>query len=127
MLLTRWQQAPAHQWPQSRGRREGGPPHWRPCWLLRQTDIENGVWAWTSSLPRDTLVARLQAAGIPVAPMLSVEGQMEHPQFQACVIMRQRTHSYFGAERLFGLPWQMSATPPMLEQIDGLIAEGVAA
>jgi len=82
----------------------------------RQAEIEARLGAWTATLPRDTLVAQLQAAGIPAAPVLSIEEQMEHPQFAARGLMRQVNHPHFGAERLYVLPWQMSATPPSLQQ-----------
>ncbi|AKJ69370.1 CoA-transferase [Pandoraea thiooxydans] len=65
-------------------------------------------------LERDTTdawVARLDAAGMPVGPVLPISEAVAHPQIAARGMVVQTEHPLAGPTRSIGLPIRFSATP----------------
>ena len=71
---------------------------------------------WTATQPRDALVTRLRAAGIPSSPVLSVEAQWCDPHYAAREIKHKVTIPIYGEEDLFRAPWRFSDFEPCIER-----------
>ncbi len=66
---------------------------------------------------RDTSdwLARLEAAGVPAGPVLSVGEMLEHPQTQAREMVVETGHRHLGAVKTIGFPVKFSETPASIK------------
>jgi crotonobetainyl-CoA:carnitine CoA-transferase CaiB-like acyl-CoA transferase len=89
----------------------------------RADDAERRLAAWTAEQDRDELFARLRAAGVRAAPILRYEELVQNEHligrglFQTCV------HPVVGEEKIAGVPFTMSATPPRVRRAAPLVGE----
>ncbi|MGE0723329.1 MAG: CaiB/BaiF CoA transferase family protein [Alphaproteobacteria bacterium] len=83
--------------------------------IAEREAIDRALAAWTATQDGAALVERLAAAGIAAAPVLGVEEQWAHPQFESRGLRQAVVHPHFGSERIYATPWRMSATPPRVE------------
>ncbi len=56
-------------------------------------------------------LAKLEAAGVPAGPVLTVGEMLEHPQTRARGMVTEVTHSRLGRVRTLGFPIRFTATP----------------
>lgn len=114
-----------------------------------KTDLYAHIDARLGALPTAEVVAKLDAAGVPVGPIYTVPQLFADPQAQATRLQRTVEHPKAGEISLTGFPYrfsnaelEISSSPPLLGQqtreilaeagyseveIDGLIASGAAA
>ena len=64
--------------------------------------------AWTATCDRDTLVARLRAAGVPASPVNDIDGLWNDPQVAARGLSETVDIPGLGPEMLFTAPWKIS-------------------
>ena len=74
---------------------------------------------------RDTAdwLARLQTAGVPASPVLSIGEMLEDPQVLARDMVVEVEHSRLGTTRALGSPVKFSATPTRIERGAPLLGE----
>ena len=78
------------------------------------TDIERAVSEWTFGQEAYEVTARLQAVGIPSAPVLKAAEVRENPQLKARGFFDEVTHPDTGAYRHAGTPWRLVNAPRRL-------------
>lgn len=89
-------------------------------------ELERVVAAWTSSLTTDELSARLDEAGIPFGPILSIEQAAEQPQLRARDMVVDAPHTALGSVSHIGLPVKLSATPGRIRRSAPRVGEHTA-
>jgi len=72
------------------------------------------IEARLAARPTAEWTERLEAAGIPVGPILTVPDALMHPQLQAREMTVDLPHPVEGTVRSLGSPVKLSATPPQL-------------
>jgi crotonobetainyl-CoA:carnitine CoA-transferase CaiB-like acyl-CoA transferase len=82
------------------------------------------------SQPRDVWITKLDAAGVPCAPMLALDEILAHPQIQAVGMLQDAPD---GSMRLLGLPLQFDgerppyrSSPPKLGEANAMISSFTA-
>ena len=90
----------------------------------RREEIDRSLAAWTAGQERAALVERLAGAGIAAAPVLGIEEQWAHPQFESRGLRQDVVHPHFGPERIYATPWRMSATPPRIDRSAPILGSG---
>jgi crotonobetainyl-CoA:carnitine CoA-transferase CaiB-like acyl-CoA transferase len=73
--------------------------------------------------PRDYWLSRLDANGIPNAPINTIHEVFDNPQIRHMGIPKQITHPKMGTSNLVGSPINMSATPPKFFRPAPLLGE----
>jgi crotonobetainyl-CoA:carnitine CoA-transferase CaiB-like acyl-CoA transferase len=88
----------------------------------RRTDIERALGAWTSSIPRDELVQKLQDAGVPAVAVV------EYPEARQSFddAFQRVDHPYVPGERVVGIPWRFADEPVPIRKSAPLIGEDTA-
>ncbi len=81
--------------------------------LARREEIDRRVAEWTSTQDRDPLAEKLQAAGVPAAPVLELAEMLGHPHFAE---RRLETRvpgeaAPEGGWRIYNTPWHFTSTP----------------
>ncbi|WP_145600400.1 CoA transferase [Prauserella rugosa] len=89
-------------------------------------ELERVVAAWTSSLTTEELSARLEEAGIPFGPILSIEDAAEHPQLRARDMVVDTPHTALGSVTHIGLPVKLSASPGRIRRSAPRVGEHTA-
>ena len=79
-------------------------------------DLDASVSAWTATRPRDDVVATFRAAGVRVAPVLSISELFADPQLAHRGMWPRVTHPAIGPMRLMAPPFRLSATPSRQER-----------
>ena len=74
-------------------------------------DLERAVSEWTSGQEAYAVTARLQAVGIPSAPVLKAAEVLENPQLKARGFFDEVTHPDTGTYRHAGTPWRLANSP----------------
>ena len=85
--------------------------------------LEQAVEEWTSGQEADTVMDKLQAVGIPSAPVSNAAQVLENPQLNARGFFDDVIHPLTGTYRHTGTPWRLTHSPrkprhpaPMLGQ-----------
>jgi crotonobetainyl-CoA:carnitine CoA-transferase CaiB-like acyl-CoA transferase len=73
--------------------------------------------------PRAYWLSRLDAHGIPNAPINTIHEVFDDPQIKHMEIPKQITHPKMGASNLVGSPINLSATPPRFFRAAPLLGE----
>ena len=73
--------------------------------------VEEVVSQWTAGQEAYVIMERLQAVGIPSAPVLKSAEVLENPQLQARGFFDEVTHPLTGTYRHAGTPWRLTNTP----------------
>jgi crotonobetainyl-CoA:carnitine CoA-transferase CaiB-like acyl-CoA transferase len=81
-----------------------------------RAELDAAVTAWAASRERDDIVATLRAAGLRVAPVLSIAELFTDPQLAHRGMWPPVLHPAIGAMRLMAPPFRLSATPSRQEQ-----------
>ena len=76
-----------------------------------QDELDALISAWTSGLDKREIVARLQAAGVPCGPVLSVPELLQDPHLRARGFFEWVTHPDAGAWDMEGPVYRLSRTP----------------
>ncbi len=110
-----------HQWPavcQAIGRPElAKDPHYadNAARVERIPEVVKIIEDWIASMPSDDAALRaLEAARVPVAPVLSVEQAINHPHLQERGTVRTVTDRAFGEFQIPGMPLRFSEFPDNL-------------
>ena len=74
-------------------------------------DLERAVSEWTSGQDAYAVTARLQAVGIPSAPVLKAAEVLENPQLKARGFFDEVTHPDTGTYQHAGTPWRLANSP----------------
>ena len=99
--------------------REMGEPDWARDESLataagrcrRRTPIDERLVEWTRTVERETLVRRLGAAGLAVAPVLEIDEMNAWPQLRARGLCEE-VASFAGEPWVvYNTPWHLSRTP----------------
>jgi crotonobetainyl-CoA:carnitine CoA-transferase CaiB-like acyl-CoA transferase len=99
--------------------REMGEPDWARDESLataaarcrRRAQIDAGLAAWTRTVGRESLLHRLRAAGLAVAPVLEIDEMNAWPQLRARGL-REAVTSFKGEpSEVYNTPWHLSLTP----------------
>jgi crotonobetainyl-CoA:carnitine CoA-transferase CaiB-like acyl-CoA transferase len=89
----------------------------------RHEEIVNILREQFCRKPRAHWLARLDAHGIPNAPINTIHEVFDDPQIKHMGIPKQITHPKMGASNLVGSPINMSATPPKFFRAAPLLGE----
>ncbi len=96
--------------------------------------IDTYVQEYTETVECDELVERGQRIGIPVTPVLTVDGFVRHPQTEAREFFVEMDHPVIGKHRAPGPPVRMDASPwqptrpaPLLGQHTDEVIQEIAA
>lgn len=73
--------------------------------------LDGIIGAWVEARPLDEVVAALNAAGIPAAPVYTVEDIFKDPHFKAREMLVRMPDEDFGSVALPGVVPKLSATP----------------
>ena len=84
-------------------RRDRAEHHWEIVRILQET---------LGHKPRDYWLGRLDANGIPNAPINTIQEAFDNPQVRHMEIPKRIEHPTMGASNLIGSPINLSATPP---------------
>lgn len=79
-------------------------------------DLDAAVARWTATRERDDIVASLRAAGVRVAPVLSISELFNDPQLAHRDMWPSVTHPAIGPMRLMAPPFRLSGTPSRQER-----------
>ncbi|MCC7184297.1 MAG: CoA transferase [Rhodocyclaceae bacterium] len=71
--------------------------------------LEAELARWTAAHTREAVVEQLVGAGVPATPVLTIEEQYVDPHLAARQLRQTTIHPLSGEERLYRLPWRMSA------------------
>lgn len=85
--------------------------------------LDAALATWTRGQDRDTLVARLRAAGIASSPVLSVQAQWRDAHLEARAIKTRVQIPHYGDEDLYRAPWRFSDIEPRIERCGPLLGE----
>lgn len=78
--------------------------------------LQRELAAWAGSLSAADIVARLVAAGVPVAAVTAPHRTGEHDQLRARGFIETVDHPVVGPARYFGLPARFSAGPARVQR-----------
>jgi crotonobetainyl-CoA:carnitine CoA-transferase CaiB-like acyl-CoA transferase len=73
--------------------------------------LETLVTDWTRSCSPQEATTRLQATGIPAAPVMSNKDLSTDPHLHSRSIFVYNNHPEVGVKQHIGIPWQFSKTP----------------
>jgi crotonobetainyl-CoA:carnitine CoA-transferase CaiB-like acyl-CoA transferase len=89
----------------------------------RHEEIVSTLRAQFSKKPREYWLTRLDANGVPNAPINTIPEVFDNPQIKHLGIPKQITHPKMGASNLVGSPINMSDTPPKFFRPAPLLGE----
>lgn len=89
----------------------------------RASELDRSIAAWCRTASRDELVERLNAAGVPAAPVLELPERNAHAAFAG----RELTLSHEGGSyepcTIYATPWSFTATPPVMSRPTPAVGE----
>ncbi len=97
----------------------GGFERWE-----HQDELDALIGDWTRSQPPGDLAARLQAAGVAAAPVLSGKQLFEDPHLRAQGRWVEVEHAILGRKWVMTPPWSLSATPASVRHAAKLQGSG---
>ncbi len=85
---------------------------------LENNDETNRIVAdWVKTMPRDSLLAKLDEFGVPVSPILSIRDIFENPQYQARENIIEVEHPRLGSIKVPGIVPKFEKTPGSVRNI----------
>ena len=81
---------------------------------LRHDEIDAHLNQAFSKLDRDSCIAQLTAAGIPVAEVVDPRTLSSHPQLMARRFLEEIEHPFIGRQATFGAPFRFESVPSWL-------------
>lgn len=93
----------------------------------RRDEIAGMIRGWTSVRSKAEVVRTLTAAGVPAAPVNTVDEMVADPQIQARQMFVEVEHPTYGPVTITGTPLKLSATPGRVERLAPLPGEHNAA
>ena len=94
-----------------------------PARVRHREAIVEAVAAYTRELKTADLVARLRAAGVPSAPILTVDQVVQEPQTQASGMLVGAAHPRLPDYRSVGLPLRWDGRRPEVRRVPPLLGE----
>jgi crotonobetainyl-CoA:carnitine CoA-transferase CaiB-like acyl-CoA transferase len=82
-----------------------------------QAQVVKIIQAWTSGRSKAEVVQTLTSAGIPAAPVNTVEEMVNDPQIQARNMFVELEHPDYGPVKITGTPLKLSETPGRIERL----------
>jgi benzylsuccinate CoA-transferase BbsF subunit len=79
--------------------------------LARVDELDARIGEWTATRDRWDIAQRLQARGVPAAPLLDTADRFADDHLQARGIYASVDHPILGSEMIYGVPWRLSRTP----------------
>ena len=89
----------------------------------RRDEIAGMIQAWTSARTKAEVVRTLTSAGVPAAPVNTVDEMVADPQIQAREMFVDLEHPLYGPVTITGTPLKLSATPARVERLAPLPGE----
>ncbi|MBT4518738.1 MAG: CoA transferase, partial [Halieaceae bacterium] len=78
----------------------------------RSDELNAAIGEWTASQDRDQLVAALNDAGVPSAPVLELEERNDHALFSSQKLTLRHDQGSMEACDIYATPWRLTGTPP---------------
>jgi formyl-CoA transferase len=82
-----------------------------------------GIQERIAGLAVEDVVARLDAAGVPVGPVSTLADVFADPQTEHLDLRRRVSHPKAGEISLTGFPWRLSETPPDIRVVPPLLGQ----
>ena len=84
--------------------------------LEHRDELDRALRAWTATFDRDTLVAKLRAAGIAASPVQTIHEQWNDAHYAARAVKNRVEIPYYGDDDLFKVPWHFSDMTPVIDR-----------
>ena len=97
-----------------------------PSRVTNRAALVAALSALTRALKTDALVKRIQEAGLPCAPILTIDRVMEEPQTLASGMLLSADHPRVPDYRSIGLPIQWDGRRPGVRRVPPLLGEHTA-
>ncbi len=81
------------------------------------------IQQWTGARTKAEVVATLSSAGVPAAPVNTIDETVVDPQVQARDMYVEREHPVYGTVKITGTPLKLSKTPGHIERLAPLPGE----
>ena len=91
--------------------------------LANRGELDAAIGRLTAGHDRDELAARLQASGVPAAPVLNSVEVQHHPQYAATDYVQVRDYPGGGEYRYFGPLWRIDGQRPQVSGVAPLLGE----
>ncbi len=88
-----------------------------------EAELDAGIAAWTASLDREEVVARLRRAGVHVAPVNSMADLFSDPQLQGRRVWQPVEHPELARHHAEGPPFLLSETPGAVRSAAPLLGQ----
>jgi formyl-CoA transferase len=89
----------------------------------RRDAVVRVIQDWTSKHPKAYVVKALAEAGVPAAPVNTIDETVADPQVRAREMFVERVHPQYGPLIITGTPLKLSATPGRIERLAPLAGE----
>lgn len=83
--------------------------------VAHRDELDQALRAWTATFGRDTLVAKLRAAGIAASPVQTIDEQWSDAHYAARAVKTRVEIPFYGGDDLFKAPWHFSDMTPVIE------------
>jgi crotonobetainyl-CoA:carnitine CoA-transferase CaiB-like acyl-CoA transferase len=94
-----------------------------PSRVRHRTELIEALAARTRTLKTDDLLERLREAGVPSAPILTMDQVLQQPQTQASGMLLGAAHPRLPDYRSLGLPIQWDGRRPGIRRVPPLLGE----
>jgi crotonobetainyl-CoA:carnitine CoA-transferase CaiB-like acyl-CoA transferase len=94
-----------------------------PSRVRNRTALVDALASKTRTLKTDDVLERLRAAGVPSAPILTVDRVLQEPQTEASGMVIGTRHPRLPDYRSIGLPIQWNGTRPGVRRVPPLLGE----
>jgi CoA:oxalate CoA-transferase len=88
-----------------------------PARRERRDRVAAIIQSWAATRPKSQVVAALNEAGVPAAPVNNVAEMVVDPQVQAREMFVERDHPKYGKLKVTGTPLKLSETPGRVERL----------
>lgn len=84
--------------------------------IAHRDDLDQTLRAWTARFARDSLVAKLRAAGIAASPVQTIHEQWNDAHYAARAVKKRVEIPFYGDDDLFKVPWHFSDMTPVIDR-----------